>query len=180
MTNASGAPQPPGQPARSVPDAYRRYGPALLRKAERILQNADDASDIVQGLFVDLMTKGAAEVELRYLYRAVANRCLNHLRDHNNRRRLLDMQESALRGPVRTRLDERVLDLDLLVKLMGALDKRTLEVLICRYWDDMTQEEIAGFLGTSRKTVAKRLDKIRARVGELLSEPKAPRRGRAS
>lgn len=174
MTDAARAPHSPGQPSHSIPDAYRRYGPALLRKAERILQNSDDASDIVQGLFVDLMTKGTTDVELRYLYRAVTNRCLNHLRDRKNRQRLLDMQETTLRGPVRTRLDDRVLDLDLLVKLTRALDGKTLEILICRYWDDMTQQEIADFLGTSRKTVGKRLEKIRTRVTELLPASPGP------
>ena len=36
-----------------------------------------------------------------------------------------------------------------------------MEVLIARFVDDLTQEEIAEHLGLSRKTIGKRLDRIR-------------------
>ncbi len=35
---------------------------------------------------------------------------------------------------------------------------------MCRFVDDMTQEEIAEHLGLSRKTIGKRLDRIRDEV----------------
>jgi len=145
-------------------EVYRKYGPALVRKAERILLNPDDAGDIVQGLFVDLIKRGNCDVELPYLYRAVTNRCLNLIRDRRNRQRLLDRQEPALRGPTRTRCDEQVIGLDLLAKLVGKLDRKSLEILVCLYVDDMTQAEVAELLGTSRKTVGKRVKKIREHV----------------
>ena len=47
------------------------------------------------------------------------------------------------------------------------LDRKSLDVLVCRYVDEMTQEEIASHLSTSRKTVGKRLDKIRDALDEL-------------
>jgi RNA polymerase sigma factor (sigma-70 family) len=153
-----------------VHDAYHRHGPALLRKAERILQNPDDAGDILHSLFLDLMSRSNANVELPYLYRAIGNRCINFLRDRGNRARLLEREQPALRGPVRTRCDEQVIGLDLLAKLAHALDEKSLEILICCYWDDMTQEEVAGFLGTSRKTVGKRLKKIRDAVIEIRAQ----------
>ena len=152
-----------------VHDAYHRHGPALLRKAERILQNPDDAGDVLHSLFLDLMSRSHANVELPYLYRAIGNRCINFLRDRGNRARLLEREQPALRGPVRTRCDDHIIGLDLLAKLAGKLDEKSLEILICCYWDDMTQEEIAAFLGPSRKTVGKRLKKIRDAVDELRS-----------
>lgn len=157
-------------PPTTVHEAYARYGPALLRKAERVLRNTDDASDIVHGLFLDMMQKSSPTIELRYLYRAVGNRCINFLRDRQNRARLLERQQPALRGPVRTRCDDEVIGLDLLAKLAGTLDKRSLEILLCRYWDDMTQEQIAAFIGVSRKTVGKRLDRIRDTVIAMRAE----------
>lgn len=147
--------------------AYEKHGPALIRKAERILLDTDDATDIVHGLFVDLMQRKRANLELPYLYRAVTNRCLNHLRDRDNRRRLLEKQAPALRGAARVRCDDQVIGADLLVKLRDRLDEACLEVLVCRFYDDMSQEETAALLGTSRKTVGKRLAKIRAAVAEL-------------
>jgi DNA-directed RNA polymerase specialized sigma24 family protein len=49
-------------------EAYERYGRALLRKAERVLGNREDARDVVQGLFADLHQKLDAPMDLPYLY----------------------------------------------------------------------------------------------------------------
>ena len=151
----------------SAPEAYQRHGAAIRRKAERILQNREDAGDVVQQLFVDLVERGVERVDLPYLYRAVTNRCLNFIRDQRNRERLLERQEIALRGPARVRCDDHVIGLDLLCRLSGALDDRHLEVLVCRYVDDMSQDEIAALCRTSRKTIGKRLQRIRDQVAAL-------------
>lgn len=148
------------------------YGPALLRKAERILGSSDDAEDVVHALFADLASKGrgARAADLPYLYRAVTNRCLNLIRDARRRRRLLDQQGAPSMTP---RLDRRALDVDLLARLTERLDARAMEVLVCRYIDEMTQDEIAAHLSTSRKTVGKRLARIRAALEALAEEPAA-------
>jgi RNA polymerase sigma-70 factor (ECF subfamily) len=100
----------------------------------------------------------------------VTNRCLNHLRDGENRRRLLEKNDVALRGPARATCDEQVIGLDLLLKLTERLDTRCSEVLVYRFVDDMGVEEIARLVGTSRKTVGKRLARIRAEVKQLLAQ----------
>jgi len=148
-------------------DQYQRYGPALLRKAGRLLGNASDAEDVVQGLFVDLIRRGEKPGDLPYLYRAITNRCLNFLRDHGNRQRLLEKQDAVLRGPVRTRCDDEVVGVDLVCKLIDRLDEKCGEVLVYRYFDDLTQDEIAELQETSRKTVGHRLSRIREAVAAL-------------
>jgi RNA polymerase sigma-70 factor (ECF subfamily) len=149
-------------------EIYTRYAPALLRKCQRMLQNQEDAEDIVQGLFADMLSKGQAVADLPYLYRAVTNRCINFLRYGVNRRRLLERQDELLRGPVRIRCDEHVIGMDLLLKLVDGLDSKCRETLVYRFFDEMTQEEIAGLMSTSRKTVGKRLKKIHAQVRDLV------------
>lgn len=149
--------------------AYQRYGPALLRKCERMLGSRADAEDIVQSLFVDLLRRGRAEVDLPYLYRAVTNRCINHLKYGGNRRRLLEQHDVALRGPARTSCDERVIQYDLLAKLIERLDDKHAEVLVYRFFDDMGVQQIADMVGTSRKTVGKRLGRIQAEVKRLIA-----------
>lgn len=148
-------------------DVYRKYGRALRRKAERILLSSDDAGDIVQELFVDIVARNTPNVDLPYLYRAVTNRCLNLIRDRDNRRRLLDLQQPTLRGAARSRCDDQVIGLDLIAKLSDSLDDDCLEVLVCRFVDDMSQQETAELLGTSRKTIGKRIQKIRAELAQL-------------
>jgi RNA polymerase sigma-70 factor (ECF subfamily) len=150
--------------------AYRTYGPALVRKAERILLNPDDASDVVHNVFEQLIASGRSRVDLPYLFRAVTSRCLNLLRDQRNRRRLLDLQQPALRGPVRVACDDHVIGLDLLVKLADRLDEKSMSVLVCLFVDELSQEEVAALLGTSRRTVGKRLQKIRSAVHALVED----------
>ena len=150
-------------------DAYARYGPALLRKARRMLGNQADAEDVVQSLFVELMQRGGRGTsDLPYLFRALTTRCLNHIRDGGNRARLLLHQEPALRGLARTRCDEEVIGVDLLLKLVEHLDAACAEVLVYRYFDDLTQDEIATLQSVSRKTVGARLARVRASVQALI------------
>jgi RNA polymerase sigma-70 factor (ECF subfamily) len=153
-------------------EAYERYGRALRRKATRILGSVDDAGDVVQSLFADLLSKGEAAVDLPYLYRAVTNRCLTLLRDESNRARLLEREgQGAVVSSPRAPCEDQAISLDLLAKLVRDLDPEHCEVLAYRYLDDMTQDEIAALLGLSRKTIGHRLDRIREAVVRLAGAP---------
>ena len=154
-------------PASDPRDAYRAYGPALVRKAERMLRSREDAVDVVHALFADLIPSWTSAVDLPYLYRAVTNRCLNLVRDRGTRARLLEREAPAAAPVGRVRLDDELVGIALLGALADRLDDGHLQVLVCRFVDDMTQDEIAGHLGVSRKTVGKRLDRIRDTVTAL-------------
>lgn len=153
--------------------AYRTFGPALVRKAERMLRSREDAVDVVHALFADLLPSWTSDVDLPYLYRAVTNRCLNLVRDRGTRARLLEREATAAAPLGRVRLDDEVVGVGLLAALAERLDDGHLQVLVCRFLDDMTQDEIAGHLGISRKTVGKRLDRIRDTVTALRSGEEA-------
>jgi RNA polymerase sigma factor (sigma-70 family) len=152
-------------------DTYARHGAALVRKARRMLGNEADAEDVVQSVFVELVQRGKSHADLPYLFRAVTTRCLNHARDRSNRRRLIERQEPALRGLVRTRCDDEVIGMDLMLRLVDRLDGACAEVLVLRYFDDLTQDEIAALQTVSRKTVGARLAHIREVVLSLVHEP---------
>ena len=141
-----------------------------MRKAERILKSREDAIDLVHALFADLIPRWSNDVDLPYLYRAITNRCLNAIRDRNTRARLLEHSQTAAAPVGRVKLEDEVVGLQLLASLTERLDESHLEVLVARYFDDMTQEEIADHLGVSRKTVGKRLDRIRDEVIALREE----------
>jgi RNA polymerase sigma-70 factor (ECF subfamily) len=158
------------EPASDPQSAYRAYGPALVRKAERILRSREDAIDLVHALFADLIPRWSDDVDLPYLYRAITNRCLNAIRDRNTRARLLEGAQSAAAPIARVLLEDEVVGLQLLSSLADRLDESHLEVLVARYFDDLTQEEIADHLGVSRKTIGKRLDRIRDEVIALRGE----------
>lgn len=138
-----------------------------MRKAERMLRSREDAVDVVHALFADLLPSWTSDVDLPYLYRAVTNRCLNLVRDRGTRARLLEREATAAAPLGRVRLDDEIVGVGLLAALTERLDEAHLQVLVCRFIDDMTQEEIAGHLGVSRKTIGKRLDRIRDAVTAL-------------
>jgi len=142
-------------------EAYQRYGRALIRKAVRLVGNPEDARDLVQGLFADLHQRPDLPRDLPYLYRAVTHRGLTFMRDQNNRVRLLERNAGSLVPAARTTCDDRVIGLELLTKLVQELDDEETEVLTYHYLDDMTQDEIAALLGLSRKTIGKRLQRLR-------------------
>lgn len=141
-----------------------------MRKAERILRSREDAIDLVHALFADLIPRWSNDVDLPYLYRAITNRCLNAIRDRNTRARLLAHEPQAAAPVGRVKLEDEVVGLQLLASLTERLDESHIEVLVARYFDDMTQEEIAEHLGVSRKTIGKRLDRIRDEVIALRGE----------
>jgi RNA polymerase sigma factor (sigma-70 family) len=147
-------------------DSYRRYGPALLRKARRLLRNEDDARDAVQNLFLELLQRPEPTLDLPFLYRALTHRCLNLLRDEKNRVRLLERESPALRGSSRISPDAQVLGLDTLCKLADCVEESIMETLVYRFFDEMGLEEIARVMGVSRKTVQNRL----ARASEALAQ----------
>ncbi len=151
----------------NIDDLYQRYARPLLRKAERLLRNSDDAQDVVHGLFADLMNRPLTNIELPYLYRAVTNRCLNLLRDTKNRKRILEAHQSTLSDVVPIRCDEQIIEWKWIGTLAKSLNRKCLEVFVYRYVDEMSQEEIAQVLSISRRMVGKRLAKIRAAVDAL-------------
>jgi RNA polymerase sigma-70 factor (ECF subfamily) len=158
------------EPATEPQAAYRAWGAALVRKAERILRSREDAVDVVHALFVDLIPRWSTDVDLPYLYRAVTNRCLNVVRDRGTRARLLEREQQAAAPVARVRLDDQIVGVGLIAALAERLDQAHMEVLVARFVDDMTQDEIAEHLGVSRKTIGKRLDRIRDAVIALREE----------
>lgn len=134
------------------------------------MRSRDDAVDIVHSLFVDLIPRWTPDVDLPYLYRAVTNRCLNVVRDRGTRARLLEREQAAAAPVGRVRVEDQIVGVDLLAALADRLDQAHMEVLVGRFVDDLTQEELAEHLGVSRKTIGKRLDRIRDEVIALRGE----------
>lgn len=143
--------------------AHRRYGPALLRKARRMLGSDADAQDVVQTVLIELWRKRRLPASLPYLYRAVTTRCLNWLRDEQNRRRLLASHAQPRVGSI----EGRALDRDLLLTLLDRLKGPHREVLVYRYLDDMQLTEIAALTGRSTKTISRWLAAIRVEAHAL-------------
>lgn len=124
----------------------------------------------MHALFADLIPKWSRDVDLPYLYRAITNRCLNVVRDRGTRARLLEREQTVAAPVGRVKLEDQIVGVGLIAALAERLDEGHMEVLVARFVDDMTQEEIADHLKLSRKTIGKRLDRIRDEVIALRTE----------
>ncbi|MBX3173681.1 MAG: sigma-70 family RNA polymerase sigma factor [Gemmatimonadaceae bacterium] len=165
---------------RGEPDAQRacfdRYRDRVHSIALHFLRGDHDAAqDVTQEVFVRFFRAAPnfrADARLStYLYRAVANACTDELR---RRRRFVfgDVAEHLHPAVEPTDDSERSAVLAAVAKLSPKLRL----VVLMRYFDELSYDEIAAALETTSGTVASRLSRAHAALAELLApEPEAAR-----
>jgi RNA polymerase sigma-70 factor (ECF subfamily) len=133
------------------------------------------AMDIAQDTFLKLLSsiqqfRGDASFE-SWLYRLVVNSCLDY---HRKRRRFLPLldealdvfrapRESALHDLLREEQTERV------QQVVAQLPEEQRMVVVLRYTEGLSYEEIADLLGCRRGTVASRLNRAHKALERRLS-----------
>ncbi|HTA45918.1 MAG TPA: sigma-70 family RNA polymerase sigma factor [Bryobacteraceae bacterium] len=122
------------------------------------------AMDIVQDTFLKLLSsigdfRGVSEFEA-WMYRLVANRCIDHLRRAHRLIPLTDVFTGALRGAADSVADLLRAELQHRVRwAVGRLSPDQRMVIVMRYADELSYDEIAAALGCSPGTVASRLNR---------------------
>jgi RNA polymerase sigma-70 factor (sigma-E family) len=139
----------------AVRDLYERHYARLVRLAVLLVGDVGRAEEIVQDAFVDLVARwrtirdpGAAA---SYLRRCVVNGARSHLRH----------RAVVNRQPVRQPSQVNSAETDALVQfeherclaLLSELPGRQREVLVLRYYGQLSEAEIADTLGISRGAV---------------------------
>lgn len=151
---------------RAVFDRYRDRVHAIA--LHYLKGDADAAQDAVQEVFVRFFRSASgfrADASLStYLYRAVANACVDELR---RRRRFLfvgDLPE-PLHPVVAAAGDGADPQLQ---RAVHALSPKLRMVVLMRYYDDLSYDEIGAALGVSAGTVASRLSRAHAALATAL------------
>ena len=143
---------------------YLDHGQVVLRRARRLLQNEEEARDVLHDLFCALAGDrnpfGGRSAVTTWLYGATTNLCLTRLRKRRTRKRLLGRERPA--GQSGPATDARALAQELL----SALPCELAEVAVYYYVDEMTQQEIAEVLGCSRRRVGDLVQKLRMRADQ--------------
>ena len=160
---------------RKVRSLYERHAGALALYARSFGLDVASAQDVVQQIFLKLLSgaTGVPQLTPGYLFRAVRNACLNVRRDAA-KTAPLDAGVSWLVH----REGNRELELTLQSALAG-LPEDQREVVILHVWGGLTLQEIADVATTSLNTAASRyryaLDKLRKAFDNEDSEGGKPR-----
>lgn len=152
-----------------VEGLYRRYGPMVLRRCRRLLQNEDKALDAMQDTFVAVLRhekRLTAAAPSSLLYRIATNTCLNILRSERRKPQLsgdeMLLNIAAADDPEATVLNRHTID-----RIFRNEKPSTRVMAVLHYVDGMTLEEVAREVGLSVSGVRKRLRTLKARVKSL-------------
>jgi RNA polymerase sigma factor (sigma-70 family) len=174
----TGEDSPPSASARNlvsrvenVEGLYRRYAPAVLRRARAILANEQEAQDVLQEIFTTLVSSEDAfrgqSSPVTWLYRVVTHRCLNRIRDRRHRTAALQKAAAAAtEEDPRPSPETRVVMSDLLSRIPAELR----DVAVYYFIDEMSHEEIATILNVSRRTAGNRVQSVREAIENLVAE----------
>jgi RNA polymerase sigma-70 factor (sigma-E family) len=151
---------------------FEAGGTHLVRLAHLLLGDLADAEDVAQEVLEELYRTWAEvrpETAMAYARKAVVNRSRSLQRRRAVARRFaprLARPEQAVPAP---------LEDGWLWELVQALPRRQREVVVLRYWCDLSEAEIARVLGVSGGTVKSSAHRAQARLAEALAADAADR-----
>lgn len=142
--------------------------PALLRTASLLIGDHAEAEDLLQSVLVTVYVKwsrvSAADSIDAYVRKMLVNELLGRKRRtqrRTDRHHLIPIEPASLDDPA---------DRLTLWSSLATLPRRQRAVLVLRYYEDLTEAQIAEALGCSRGTVKSQahdaLQKLRAQLGE--------------
>ncbi len=143
-----------------------RFGPKTLRYLEQIV--GDDADDVQQEVWLDVYRRASQLATPRsfvsWLFTITRHRAVDYLRRRRRARELLEdvAAESLVTDEPLDQTDAP--DLSEVSHVLANLQPLHREVLLLRYQDDLTYEEIAAVIGCSVGTVKSRLHHARRRL----------------
>ena len=153
-----------------VEDFYRRYGPMVLRRCQKLLRSEAQAQDAMQDVFVQVLSHEQsldATARAGLLLRIATNVCLNRLRTKKRRPESSD-DDLLLRIAATGQDSESALAArGMLARLFGGegpLAASSQTIAVMHLVDGMTLEEVAAEAGMSVSGVRKRLRTLRARL----------------
>lgn len=137
-----------------VAEMYAAHRLALVRLAVLLVDDLATAEDVVQDVFAGLLRTGSLRdpgKALAYLRQGVVNRARSALRRRRTARGYTPPEDTPPSGP-----DELAVlseEHRAVLAALGNLAPRQREVLVLRYWSDLSEGEIAEALGISRGSV---------------------------
>ncbi|MYS79567.1 SigE family RNA polymerase sigma factor [Streptomyces sp. SID5474] len=149
-----GGGEPPARP--TLTELYHAQRLGMVRLSILLVDDLGTAEDVVQDAFTALYRRFGEELEdvdnaLAYLRTSVVNLSRSVLRRRRTARAYVPPHEPDASSP-----EDAVVLSEEHLRVLGAVQRlapRQREVLVLRYWSDMTEAQIAETLGLSRGAV---------------------------
>jgi RNA polymerase sigma factor (sigma-70 family) len=149
---------------------FERYHGVVFRRCLALLRDEDEAAEAVQEVFCAAV-KGLGRFRLRsapltWLYAIATRHSLQRVRNRSARAlktALFEAEPSSASPDPSARAD--------LERLVASLSEDELALFAYAFRDGFTQEEIAGLMRTSRKTVGKRLAALNEKLRRFETIP---------
>lgn len=157
---------------REIAQLYQRLGPVVFRRALKLLQNRDDASDATQQIFMKLLKhaqplrEGADSVP--YLLEVTNNHCFNHLRDTKRRAQLVG-DAISFRPEATGDLEHETGDRQLARQVLNTLEAQGADVAARVLVGEQEHQAVAQELGISEKTVQRKLKRFLESARKLIA-----------
>ena len=132
-------------------ELYERHGRALLAYACALLRDSSAAEDVLHQVFLNVL-RGRTAIDgepVRYLFRAIRNAALNHIRGQSRDAELVD--GLWLESPDGSQ--ETSMALQSALRMLPAEQR---EVIVLKIWGQLTFEEAAAVVGIPPNTAASR------------------------
>ena len=139
------------------------------------MKDHQEAYDVVQEVFIKAMREQRLfndEFKIKaWLFRVTSNLCFNQVRNRKRRGAILDsMMKPEAFGADQV---ETIFAGEQRNEVMAALDKLSedhREILVLRYYDDLSYSEIADVLQVKLGTVMSRLSRARVRLLDVVQD----------
>ena len=153
----------PGAPARESVDGeqavtalFRLHYWPMVRLARQLVDDQETAEDVVQEAFLSLHRRWRAlrdpEAGVDYVRSTVLNLCRSRVRRLRVRRRV-ERPETPATAPAAESVAVAHDDEERMARALARLPRRQREVLVLRYYVDLSEEQIAATLRISRGSV---------------------------
>ncbi len=168
-TQQERASEPPLAETRELIRLVREHYAPALRYAARLLRDPSEAEDCVQEAFAEAFA-GLGSLRDEHAAPAWLRSIVRHRCARRTRRRALELLPSSgeleeLHGPAHEpEMEERLEHLALARGLVNGLPRQERAIVVLFYLKDISQREIASFLGLPLSTVNNRLHQARQRM----------------
>lgn len=150
-----------------VEDLYRRHYLDLVRFAVQLVDDRGTAEDVVQDVFAAMQTVSGHHLDdpVRYLKVAVLNRSRSVLRRRRTQRRFPLGREQYAEAADEVTL--RAAEQHIVLAAVSRLPSRQREVVVLRYYEELTISEIASLLAITPGAVSSSLTRAVDRLNKI-------------